>query len=109
MEYKVRYFLTSYMQLALKYILIISSFVHMMVMRTHHIFSRACEDAQGKRLRSQTKEIVANVCDYFEEVSRRQQTLGPLKRTFDATGVSHTSIKSDSRGYGNAFSFYLFW
>ena len=46
-----------------------------------------------KRLRSQTKEVVANVYDYFEESSRRQRTQGPLKRTFDATGVSRTSIK----------------
>ena len=42
---------------------------------------------RGKRLRSQTKEVVANVYDYLEEASRRQGTQGPLKRTFDATGV----------------------
>ena len=46
-----------------------------------------------KRLRSQTKEVVANVYDYFEEASRRHGTQGPLKRTCDATGVSRTSIK----------------
>ena len=48
---------------------------------------------RGKRLRSQTKEVVANVYDYFEEASRRQRTQGPLKRTCDGTGVSRTSIK----------------
>ena len=34
-----------------------------------------------------------NVYDYFEEVSRHQQTQGALTKTSDATGVSHTSIK----------------
>ena len=48
---------------------------------------------RGKRLRSQTKEVVANVYDYFEEASRCQGTQGPLKRTCDATAVSRTSIK----------------
>ena len=48
---------------------------------------------RGKRLRSQTKEVVANVYDYFEEASRGQGTLGPLKRICDATWVSRTSIK----------------
>ena len=48
---------------------------------------------RGKRVRSQTKEVVANVYDYFEEASRRQRTQGPLKRTCDATGVPRTSIK----------------
>ena len=48
---------------------------------------------RGKRLRSQTKQVCANVYDYFEEASRRQRTQGPLKRTCDATGASRTSIK----------------
>ena len=48
---------------------------------------------RGKRLRSQTKKVVANVYDYFEEASRHQGTQGPLKRTCDVTGVSCTSIK----------------
>ena len=48
---------------------------------------------RGKRLRSQTKEAVANVFDYFKEASRCQGTQGPLKRTCDATGVSRISIK----------------
>ena len=48
---------------------------------------------RSKRLRSQTKEVVANVYDYFKEASRHQGTQGPLKRTCDATGVSRTSIK----------------
>ena len=58
-----------------------------------HVFSRSCEMQRGKRLRSQTKEVVSNVYDYFEEASRRQRTQGALKRTSDATGVSRTSIK----------------
>ena len=45
---------------------------------------------RGKRLRSRTKEVVANVYDYF---NRHQQTQGPLKRTVDATEVSCASIK----------------
>ena len=36
---------------------------------------------KGKRLRSQTKEIVANVYDYFEELSRCKQTQGSLKKS----------------------------
>ena len=35
-------------------------------MWTHHVFSYVCEDAKGKELMSQTKEIVANVYDYFK-------------------------------------------
>ena len=62
-------------------------------MRTDHVFPRVREDTKGKRLRSQTKEVVANVYDYFEELHRRQRTQGPLKRTADATGVSCASIK----------------
>ena len=52
-------------------------------MRTDHVFPRVRED---------TKEVVANVYDYFEELHRRQCTQGPLKRTADATGVSRASI-----------------
>ena len=58
------------MQLALKYILMLSLFVHVNVMQADHVFSRAHEMQRGKRLRSQTKEVVSNVYDYFEEVSR---------------------------------------
>ena len=47
----------------------------------------------GKRLKSQTKEVVPNVNDYFEELNRYKWTQGPLKQTADATGVSRTSIK----------------
>ena len=50
-------------------------------MRADHVFSRAHEMQRGKRLRSQTKEVIVNVYDYFEDVSRRQRTQGPLKRT----------------------------
>ena len=60
-------------------------------MQTDHVFFHARENAKEKRLKS--KEIVANAYDYFEEVSRCQRTQGPLKRTSDVTGVSHTSIK----------------
>ena len=64
-------------------------------MRADHDFSCAREMQREKRLRSPTKEVVSNVCDYFEEVSRRQRTQGALKRTTDATGVSVPA----SRGY----------
>ena len=47
----------------------------------------------GKRLKSQTKEVVVHVYDYFEELSRCKHTQGPLKRTADATGLSRASIK----------------
>ena len=33
---------------------------------------------KGKRLRSQTKEVVANVYDYFEELTRHKRTQGSL-------------------------------
>ena len=55
-----------------------------------HVFIKM---QRGKRLRSQTKEVVANVYDYFEELHRNQHTQGPLKRTADAIGVSCASIK----------------
>ena len=47
----------------------------------------------GKRLRAQTKEVVVNVYEYFEELGRRKQTEGSLKQTSDATKLSRTSIK----------------
>ena len=47
----------------------------------------------GKRLRAQTKEVVVNVYEYFEELGRRKRTEGSLKRTSDATKLSRTSIK----------------
>ena len=53
----------------------------------------------GKRLKSQRKEVVANVYDYFEELSRCKWTQGPLKRKADATGLSCASIKSRDRRY----------
>ena len=61
-------------------------------MRTDHIFPRVCKDTIRKRLRSQTKEVVANVYDNLEELHRRQRTKGPLKRTADATEVLRASI-----------------
>ena len=48
---------------------------------------------RGKRLSSQTKEVVANVYDYVKKINRCQQTQVPLKYTADATGVSCASIK----------------
>ena len=94
-ECKGRFFLTYYMHLALKYILCFSLLVHVNVMRTDHVFSHACScsHAKGKRLRSQTKEVVVNVYDYFKEFNRRQWTLGPIKQISDVTGVSCASIK----------------
>ena len=41
-----------------------------------HVFVK---DAKEKRLRSQTKQVVANVCEYFEEIHRCQRTQGSLK------------------------------
>ena len=62
-------------------------------MRTDHVFSGAREDAKGKRLRSQRKEVVADVYDYFEELNRCKRTQALLKQTADATGISCASIK----------------
>ena len=50
----------------------------------------------GKRLRSQTKEVVANVYDYFEGLDRRKRTEGSLKQTSDATKLSHTSTEGET-------------
>ena len=47
----------------------------------------------GKRLKSQTKEVVAHVYNYFEELSRCKRTQRLLKRTADSTGLSCVSIK----------------
>ena len=47
----------------------------------------------GKRLKSQTKEVVANVYDYFEQLSRCKRTQGPLKRKADPTGLSRARFK----------------
>ena len=47
----------------------------------------------GKKLRAQTKEVVVNVYEYFEELGRRKRAEGSLKRTSDATKLSRTSIK----------------
>ena len=62
-------------------------------MRIDHVFSGVREDAKGKRLKSQTKEVVGNVSVYFGELNRRQRTQGPIKRTADGTEVSCASIK----------------
>ena len=56
-------------------------------------FSFVVVKMQREETQSQTKEVVANVYGYFEEVSRRQRTHGPLKGISDATGISCTSIK----------------
>ena len=48
---------------------------------------------RGKRTRSQTKKVVANVYDNFDQLNRHQWTQEPLKRNTDATEVSRDSIK----------------
>ena len=40
---------------------------------------------QGIRLKGQTKTIIANVYDYFNDLHRKGQSQGPVKRTADAT------------------------
>ena len=55
-------------------------------MQTHHVFFRACEDAKGKETKvrnKQTKEVVANVYDYFKELNRFKRTQESLKQTSD--------------------------
>ena len=94
MECKVRHFITYFIHLVLKYILII--FI---------TFSREChakrpcvyEDAKVKRLRSQTKEVAANVYEYFEEIHRCQRTQGSLKELL----MPQEFHVPASRGYGN--------
>ena len=73
MECKVRYFLTYYMQLA------------------QFVFVKM---PKGMTLRSQTKEVFANVYDCLEELNRYKRTQASLKQTSDATVVSCTSMKS---------------
>ena len=96
MECKVRYFLNYYMQLPLTYILILFIICSHECHANAPSFSRVREDAKGKETEvtnKQTKEVVANVYDYFKEINRYKQIQGSLKRTSDATGISHTSIK----------------
>ena len=93
-ECKVRYFLSYYMQLALKYILILFIICSCGCHHEHTTFSLMfMKMPNGKRLRSQRKEVVANVYDYFEELNRHKQAKGSLKWTSDPIGLSCTSIK----------------
>ena len=93
----VRYFLNYYILLALKCILIVfiicSCESHASTPRFFTFSLVLVKMPTGKRLKSQTKEVVLNVNDYFEELNRYKQTQRPLKQTADATGVSCTSIK----------------
>ena len=50
----------------------------------------------GKRFRSQTKEVVVNVYDYFEELDRCKRTEGSLKQTSDGTILSCTSTEGET-------------
>ena len=84
-ECKVRYYLTYFIHLALKYILILFITLSRECYANRHVFPRVREDTKAKRLRLQTKEVVANFYDYFEELHRHQCIQGPLKRTADAT------------------------
>ena len=43
---------------------------------------------KGKRLRLQTKKIVFNIHDYFEELRKGKQTQGYLKQNYDVAGLS---------------------
>ena len=49
----------------------------------------------GKRLRAQTKGVVVNVYEYFEELGRCKQTEGSLKRTSDANSDQSDSSDDD--------------
>ena len=93
----VRYFFSYYMLLALKCILIVfiicSRECHASTPRFFTFSLVLVKMLTGKRLKSQTKEVVPNVNDYFEELNRYKWTQRPLKQTADSTGVSHTSIK----------------
>ena len=51
---------------------------------------------RGKRLRSQTKEVVVNIYDYFEELGRCKQTEGSLKKPL----MPQNFHVPASRGYG---------
>ena len=50
----------------------------------------------GKRLRSQTKEVVVNLYDYFQEPDKRKRTEGSLKQTSHATKLSRTSTEGET-------------
>ena len=79
------------MHLVLKYILILFITCSRECHANRPHFLVFVKIQRGKRLRSQTKEVVGNV--YFKELNRHQQTQGPLKRAADATGDSCASIK----------------
>ena len=83
------------MQKALKYIKIV--FIIILCSRACHANTQhttfSLVFVKGKRLRSQTKDIVANVYNYFEDLNKCRRTEGSFKRTADVTGVPRTSIK----------------
>ena len=93
MECKVRYFLTYYMHLVLKYILMLLI-----------IWSHGCHvntpSFQSCLLRCQTKDrchkqrrLLQMSMTILIKLNRCKQTQGSHKRTSDATGVSRNSIK----------------
>ena len=58
----------------------------------HTMFSLMLVKMQrGKKLRSQTKEVVVNVYDYFEELGWHKETQRSLKRTYDDSDQSDSS------------------
>ena len=67
--------------------------------RARHIMLRDPGEkmAKGKRVRSQTKEVVCRVHDYFEELGKRSRVSAPVQRAADATGYSRASVKRFTR------------
>ena len=50
---------------------------------------RVRKNAKGKRVRSQTKQVVANVYEYFEEIHKCQRNQGSLKKFYKSFICQH--------------------
>ena len=48
---------------------------------------------RGIRVRSQTKEVIHNVHDYFERINKKVTTKTPVKRTSEATKLGETTVR----------------
>ena len=68
----------------------------------NHVFKMATQDdereekklklGRGIRVRSQTKEVIYNVHEYFERINKKGTTKTPVKRTSEATKLGETTV-----------------
>ena len=59
---------------------------------------------RGKRVRSQIKEVVANVYGYFKELNWNELSQGSIKQTCDTTGVYVPTSKAIDVKYWHYWS-----